>query len=148
MSEATLTKPSLTLRIGLGKVFGLAIGLAGFLLLPFFAPDTSMMFRWGILFWYTTFGAIIGVFGVYTEHPVLGIPLPWWLRATVVGAWLNLVATMLAYDQFNSIMASLTGILVDEDLSPFWFVAEGAIVGFILGWLLTKIAGEGSKTLA
>ena len=46
MSEATLTKPSLTLRIGLGKVFGLAIGLVGFLLLPFFAPETSMMFRW------------------------------------------------------------------------------------------------------
>ena len=54
---------------------------------------------------------------------------------------------MLAYDQFQSIMASLTGILVDQQLSPFWFVAEGAIVGFILGFLITKIAGEGPQTL-
>lgn len=148
MSETNLTKPSLTLRIGLGKVFGLAFGLAGFLLLPFFAPETTMMFRWGILFWYTTLGAIIGVFGVYTEHPVLGIPLPWWLRATVIGAWMNLVLTMLAYDQFSSIMMSQTAILVGQTLSPFWFVAEGAIVGFILGWLITKIAGEGPQTLS
>lgn len=148
MSEATLTKPSLTLRITLGKAFGLAIGLAGFLLLPYFAPDTSMMFRWGILFWYTTFGAIIGVFGVYTEHPTLGLPLPWWLRATAIGAWMNLVLTMLAYNELSSITASLTGTYFNADISPFWFVAEGAIVGFILGWLLTKIAGEGPKSIA
>lgn len=147
MSEATLTKPSLSLRIGLGKLFGLAIGLAAFLLLPLLAPETSMMFRWGILFWYTTLGAIIGVFGVYSEHPILGIPLPWWLRATAIGAWMNLVLTMLVYEELNSIMATLGNIGMSADLSPFWFVAEGAIVGFILGLLITKLAGEGPKTL-
>lgn len=147
MSEATLTKPSLTLRIGLGKLFGLAIGLAGFLLLPLFAPDTSVMFRLGILFWYTTLGAIIGIFGVYSEHPILGLPTPWWIRATAIGAWMNLVLTMLAYDKLNSIMSGLANIGISAELSPFWFVAEGAVVGFILGWLITKLAGEGPKTL-
>ncbi|WP_162651635.1 hypothetical protein [Lentilitoribacter sp. Alg239-R112] len=147
MPQATLTKPSLTLRIGLGKLFGLAIGLAVFLILPLVSPETSMMFRWGILFWYTTLGAIIGVFGVYTEHPILGLPLPWWVRATGIGAWMNLILTMLAFDELNSIMSKLANIGMSAGLSPFWFVAEGAIVGFILGWLLTKLAGEGPKTL-
>lgn len=147
MSEAMLTKPSLTLRIGLGKLFGLVIGLAGFFLLPLFSPETSMMFRWGILLWYTTLGAIIGVFGVYTEHPILGIPLPWWLRATIIGAWMNLLLAMLAYDELSSIMLGVSGMGIGTELSPFWMIAEGAIIGFILGWLLTKFAGEGPKTL-
>ncbi len=42
------------------------IGLAGFILLPFFLPEAGWLIRWGILLWYTTVGAIIGVFGVYT----------------------------------------------------------------------------------
>jgi hypothetical protein len=35
------------------------------------------------LLWYTTLGAIIGVF---TWHPVLKLPLPWWIRAQALGA--------------------------------------------------------------
>ena len=58
-----LEKPSLVTRIAVGKVVGLVVGLAGLIFLPFFAPETSWMLRWGILLWYTTLGAIIGMFG-------------------------------------------------------------------------------------
>lgn len=60
MDTSVLTKPSLTLRIGIGKAVGFLIGLSGFVLLPLLAPDAGWMIRWGILLWYTTLGAIIG----------------------------------------------------------------------------------------
>ena len=50
-------------------------------------------------------GAVIGVFGVYTSHPVLHIPLPWWVRAPAIGGWMNFVLTLFAYDQFAALIA-------------------------------------------
>ena len=97
-------KPSLVTRIGIGKAVGFVIGLAGFIVLPFFAPESSLAMRWGILLWYTTLGAIIGVFGVFTSHPILKMPFPWWVRAPILGAWMNFVLTLFAYDSFRAIM--------------------------------------------
>ncbi len=76
--------PSLTTRIIIGEVIGLVFGLAGFILLPFFYPEAGWLLRWGILLWYTTLGAIIGVLGVYTRHAILNFPMPWWFRAPVL----------------------------------------------------------------
>jgi hypothetical protein len=58
--------PSLITRVAIGKGIGFLVGLAGFVLLPYFLPEVGWLLRWGILLWYTTFGAIIGVFGVFT----------------------------------------------------------------------------------
>ncbi|MEP4475897.1 MAG: hypothetical protein ABJ024_12650, partial [Lentilitoribacter sp.] len=85
MLNDTLTPPSLTLRIGLGKLIGFGIGILGFIFLPYIAPESSLMLRLGLLLWYTTIGAIVGVFGVYTHHPVFNLPLPWWIRAPIIG---------------------------------------------------------------
>jgi len=30
--------------------------------------------------------------------------------------------------------------------SPFWFTAEGAIIGLIIGYFATRFAGEGEET--
>ena len=146
MDRTVLTKPSLTLRIGIGKVAGFLIGLSGFILLPLFAPDAGWMLRWGILLWYTTLGAIIGVFGVYTSHPVLQLPLPWWVRAPFIGAWMNFVLTFFAYDEFRAMMMAALGSSAGPLTSPFWFALEGALVGLIIGWLATRFGGEGPET--
>ncbi len=69
-------KPSLVTRIAIGKGIGFLVGLIGFISLPFFLPEAGWLIRWGILLWYTTLGAIIGVFGVFTWHPVLKLPMP------------------------------------------------------------------------
>lgn len=137
--------PSLTIRIGIGKAIGFLIGLAGFILLPWFMPEAGWLIRWGILLWYTTLGAIIGVFGVFTRHPVLKLPMPWWVRAPVIGAWMNFVLTFFAYDMLQQAMEAIFG--PDGVLSsPFWLVAEGAVVGLIIGYCATRFGGEGVET--
>lgn len=136
--------PSLMARIAIGKAIGLLFGLMGFVLLPYFLPGTDWLLRWGILLWYTTVGAIIGVFGVFTYHPILMLPLPWWFRAPLLGAWMNFVLTFFAYDAMQSMMISIfgqNGIIS----SPFWFTAEGAIIGLTIGYFATRFGGEGEE---
>lgn len=138
--------PSLMTRIAVGKSIGIMVGLIGMLSLPAIYPEADLMLRWGILLWYTTVGAIIGVFGVFTYHPILKLPFPWWLRSTVLGAWLNFVLTFFAYDDMQAIMHAMFG----EDgmlSSPFWFVLEGALVGLLIGYFATRFGGEGKETV-
>jgi hypothetical protein len=138
--------PSLVTRIAIGKAVGLTFGLIGFIFLPYFWPDASLLLRVGILFWYTTLGAIIGVFGVITYHPVLRLPMPWWFRAPLIGGWMNFVLTFFAYDAMQSLLIAMFGY--DGILnSPFWFVAEGAIIGLIMGYLATRFGGEGKDII-
>ncbi len=139
-------KPSLTTRIAIGKAIGFLVGLIGFITLPFFLPEASWLLRLGILLWYTTLGAIIGVFGVYTRHPLLQLPMPWWVRAPILGAWMNFVLTFFAYDVMQEMMVSLFG--ADSILtSPFWFTAEGAVVGLLIGYFATRFGGEGKEAI-
>lgn len=138
--------PSLVTRIAIGKAIGLVIGLIGFIVLPYVFPGADWQIRWGILLWYTTLGAIIGMFGVFTWHPVLKLPLPWWVRAPLIGAWMNFVLTFFAYDVMADVLEAMfgpDGILA----SPFWFVAEGALVGLIIGYFATRFGGEGAETV-
>ncbi len=139
------SNPSLTTRIAIGKAIGFLVGLAGFVLLPWFMPEAGWLIRWGILLWYTTLGAIIGMFGVFIWHPVLKLPMPWWVRAPFIGAWMNFVLTFFAYDMLKQAMEAIFGL--DGVLnSPFWFVAEGAVVGLIIGYFATRFGGEGVET--
>jgi hypothetical protein len=138
--------PSLMTRIAIGKAIGFVFGLTGFILLPYFLPDASLLLRWGILLWYTTIGAFIGVFGVFTWHPVLKLPMPWWFRSTLVGAWMNFVLVFFAYNEMSNMLLHTfgpDGLLT----SPFWFVLEGAIIGFIMGYFTTRFGGEGKETV-
>ena len=140
------TTPSLVTRIAIGKLIGLFFGLVGFIFLPYFLPDVGWLVRWGVLLWYTTMGAFIGVFGVFTYHPILKIPLPWWIRAPIIGGWMNFVLIFFTYDLMQDFMLAMFG---EDDVlsSPFWFVLEGAIIGLIIGYLATRFAGEGKETV-
>ena len=141
-----LEKPSLMLRIAIGKGVGFVFGLAGFLLLPWFLPDAGWLIRWGLLFWYITVGAFIGVFGVVNYYPVLKLPMPWWFRSALVGAWMNFVLVFFAYDVMADMIVAMFGEggLVS---SPFWFTVEGAVIGLIIGFFATQFGGEGPETV-
>lgn len=136
--------PSIVTRIAIGKFTGFIFGLIGFIFMPFFLPDAGWLVRWGILLWYTTLGAFIGLGGIFTWHPILKIPFPWWVRAPLLGAWMNFVLTFFAYDIMKSMMINMFG---ENGFihSPFWFVAEGALIGLIIDYLATRFGGEGKE---
>jgi len=138
--------PSLVTRVAIGKLLGFAIGLIGLIVIPFLWPDSGWMERIAFLFWYTTLGAFVGLVGVMNWHPVLRLPMPWWFSSTLVGAWMNLVLTLFIYDRLAEMMLELPigGGLFQ---SPFWFVAEGAIVGLLIGYFATRFGGEGPATI-
>jgi hypothetical protein len=138
--------PSLVTRVAIGKAIGFALGLIGLIVIPLLWPDSSWMERFAFLFWYTTLGAFVGLVGVFNWHPILRLPMPWWFRSTVVGAWMNFVLTLFIYDRLEVMMLQLMG----EGglfLSPFWFVVEGAIVGMLIGYIATRFGGEGPATV-
>ena len=138
--------PSLMTRIGIGKAVGLFFGLVAFFMAPSVLGETDLMTRLGVVFWYTTVGAFIGVFGVFTWHPILKLPMLWWFRSAWIGAWMNFVLTLFLYDRMQVWIAHLAG----EDgiiSSPFWFVAEGALIGLIIGFVATRFGGEGKETV-
>jgi hypothetical protein len=145
--------PSLITRIAIGKGIGLVAGLAGFMCLPYFMPEGGLLLRWGILLWYTTFGAIIAIFGVFTWHPILKMPMPWWFRGPFLGGWMNFVLTFFAYDVMQEMMVIMfgpNGFMMENGFmqSPFWFVLEGAILGIIIDYVATKYGGDGPETAA
>ena len=114
--------------------------------LPYFWPEAGWLIRWGILLWYTTLGAIIGMFGVFTWHPVLKLPMPWWFRAPLLGAWMNFVLTFFAYDTMKAMLTATFGPGGTLQ-SPFWFTLEGAVIGLVIGFFATRLGGEGKETL-
>ena len=137
---------SLVTRIAIGKGIGLIFGVIGFVTLPYFLADADWLIRWGMLLWYPTVGAFVGIFGVFTYHPVLKMPMPWWVRAPLVGGWMNFVLTFFIYDQIDMMMGRVFG--ADGILqSPFWFTAEGAVIGLIIGYVATRFGGEGKETV-
>ena len=138
--------PSLVTRIAIGKLIGFALGLIGLVVIPLLWPDSSWMERIGFLCWYTTVGAFVGMVGVFTQHPVLKLPMPWWFRSAIVGAWMNFVLTLFIHERLATMMLQLMGA-DGFFLSPFWFVLEGAIVGLLIGYFATRFGGEGSATL-
>lgn len=143
--EQMFDNPSLITRIAVGKAIGLIFGLAGFLFLRLYLPGTPETLQWGILLWYTTVGALIGVFGVFARHPILKLPMPWWFRAPVIGAWMNFVLILFIYDTIGTMLVML--FPEGTFTSPFWFVAEGALVGLVIGFFATRFGGEGKSTV-
>ena len=137
--------PSLMTRIAVGKTIGFIIGLTAFFALPHLLPDAGEMLRWGLLLWYITFGAIIGVFGVITEYPVINMRLPWYFTSAWIGGWMNFVLVFFAHDEMSAMLLSIFGE-GGTLISPFWFAAEGAIIGLIIGYFAKRFGGEGPET--
>ena len=138
--------PSLHTRLVVGKGLGALFGIIGFIYLTVMPVEDDNLLRWGILLWYTTFGAIIGIFGVYTWHPVLRLSMPGWFLAPLIGAWLNFVLVFFAYDSLAAAQAAIFGA-GGIFASPFWFAAEGAVLGSLIGYFATRFGGEGPGTV-
>jgi hypothetical protein len=53
-------RTSLVRRVGTAKAIGFLVGLVGFFMVPSLMPEEGILLRFGILLWYTVFGAVIG----------------------------------------------------------------------------------------
>lgn len=129
-------------RVGTAKMVGFLIGLIAFLIIPSIWPSESMWLRVGVLLWYGTFGAFIGIVGLINEHPMFKFRMPFWFRGLVFGAWLNLVLAFLMHDKLAVLIPQLGGALSGLK-SPFWIVLEGAVLGLLIDGIATRVAGEG-----
>ena len=94
MDWTPLGNPSLMTRIAIAKSIGLVVGLIAFFVAPSIYPEMEMLTRVGILLWYPTLGAFVGLFGVMNWHPLLQIALPWWFRSIFIGAWMNFLLVL------------------------------------------------------
>lgn len=137
-------KPSLIRRVAIAKTVGFVFGLIGFFLIPIMSPGEDLMVRFGVLLWYGTLGAIVGMFGVMTYHPVLKMPMPWWFRSGVMGGWMNFVLLLFTYDRFAAMMTDYFG---PSAPSPWWMILEGVFVGLVCGFFATRFGGEGKELL-
>lgn len=139
-------KPSLVIRVVVGKVSGLILGATAFVIVPLLELSHDPLITWGIMFWYATLGAVVGFSGGY--DPFYGKPaIPGWLNGVIVGSWMNFVMVLMAYDNLKGMMIALVGAHSVIG-SPFWFVLEGAVVGLVIAYLTTRFGGEGKKTIA
>ncbi len=137
-------KPSLMLRIAVGKSVGFVFGLIAFFALPMMG-EPDLMFRLGIALWLIITGAMIGLMGVVTYHPLLRIPLPWWVRGPLIGMSTMLTLWLVAHERIDAIVINMFG--PDTILSSgAWIIADGLVIGLVMAWLATLLAGEGRET--
>ena len=142
-----LKSPSLFTCMLIGKGAGLLIGIILFFTLQATWPSVDPLLPWGVLFWYVTVGAMIGLAGIYTRHPVLGLPLPWWVMAPVIGAWMNFVLLFFVEDTLRAMYQQVFGG-VGPWGSPALLVVEGALIGLVIGGLATWLGGQGRATVS
>ena len=138
------SRPSMTRRVIWAKIIGLVIGICGLLFTPYIIPGADMTLKIGVLLWYVTLAAMIGLGGIYTWHPVLKIKIAWWWRGPLFGSWFNFVLLMLAYDAVAQILENVFGSQTILS-SPWWLVAEGAAIGFFIDAAITYLAGDGPR---
>jgi len=138
-------KPSLMTRIAIGKLIGFLFGGIAFFMMPYLLPEVTMMLRVAVLLWYATLGAIIGVFGVFSYHPILHLPMPWWFRSAIVGGWMNFVLMLFIYNIVQPMLDAVFG--ADSAFAtPYILILEGALIGLVIGYFATRFGGEGTET--
>jgi len=59
---------------------------------------------------------------------------------------MNFVLTFFAYDRMQEMIIALFGVQ-GVISSPFWFTAEGAVIGLVIGYFATRLGGEGKETV-
>lgn len=145
--KSKTTKNLYAWRISLSKLLGLAIGIFIAGLALEYVPEFSLYTAGGVILWFTLQGAIIGMAGIFTKHPVLkSFPLPAWFRGAMLGLGLHLVLGLLLFSQID--FDALPTVWLDYDFVDhiwFWIAFEGLLLGLLWDVLITAVTGEGKK---
>ena len=138
-----LNNPSLVNGMKLAAFLGLLVGIFNFFVVAALVDNVSIWMRWGFIFWYITFGIIIALTGMFVRHPIFKFPLNWYVRSAIVGGWLNFTVTFFNYEHFSVYIANSPISGITSLSSPFMFVVDGIFWGLLIGWIVTKITGQG-----
>lgn len=138
-----LFKDKLINRIAIWKSIGFLFWLIWFFLIPIFFTDTSLMFQFAILLWYTTVWAFIWVFWVFTKYPIFNLTISYWFRWIWIWAWMTFILILFIYNDLSTMMA---GSFL-ESYSPFWMIIDWAFFWLLVDFICTKYIWEGKKLL-
>lgn len=142
-----IQKKSLATRLVIGKLLGIVFGVIFMCVFVHMNNEVLSYQSFGMLILFILLGVTSGFMGIYTRHPLFGFKLPWWLRGAVVGLSFTLVLVLLDYAHFVSLMNHEIFVSLGFE-SPFWVLVDGAIIGMIIDFVQTKIAGEGKELLS
>lgn len=141
MKRIFFKNPSIVVRIIIGGIIGLILGIMTVDSISSFSPDISSNLKVCSILVYFTFGGIIGIIGISTKHPLLNFRLSWWIRSFLIGSVMHLILMFLAYDEISKfILTAFNNDIIS--ISSFWFVPQGGFIGIIIGYLSTIIEGE------
>ena len=131
-------------RVAISKTIGFVTGVLALLTLPLIPVETTLEFKIGFLLLIMMMSTTIGLFGVFSEHPMFpGWKLTWWTRGPLVGAVFFLILVLLAKDELVPFM-SLDIVTWTGLTSPYWAILDGIFLGGLIGYLTTKFGGEGN----
>lgn len=140
-------KHSVAGRVAVGKTVGLTVGLLAVLLMPIIPVETALEFKIGFVLLMVMMGAMIGLVGVFTAHPIIpSFKMRWWTRGPLIGAFFFLILVLLAKDELEPFM-SLDIVAWTGLTSPYWAILDGIFLGGLIGYIATKISGEGDLPL-
>ncbi len=130
-----------TKRLLVGASLGVIIGLVASYVASTHgiqgAFDWSNATFWAIMFNRITLGIVIGMYGLFTVHPLYPkMKVGPVLRGVDGGSWMSLLLA--------------TSMLASGDIGwgLFWWVLiAGSIAGVVIDYILTKRYGEGKKLL-
>jgi hypothetical protein len=130
-------------RIAVAKCTGLVIAIVALLTLPLVPVETTIEFKIGFVLLIMLMSVMIGFIGVFDEHPMISVKMPWWIRGPLVGGFFLLLFVLLAGTSLEPFMKlEIIASLGFE--SPYWAVLDGVFIGGIIAFITTKIAGEGN----
>jgi hypothetical protein len=136
-------KHSLAGRLVVSKSLGAAIGILIVLVLPLIPVETTIEFKIGFVLLVMLMSTFIGLFGVFTHHPLFtNWNFTWWVRGPLVGAIFFLLLVLLAKDELGPFM-SLDIVTWTGLTSPYWAILDGMLLGGLIEYITTKLCGEG-----
>lgn len=133
-------KSSISNRIIVGKSLGFVLGGLAFFFLTRLNIPISTEFMLGLWFFYIILGAVIGLMGSMTHHPIFKFRMRAGFRGAIMGMVMHLMLVLLAFDQISQIAVSIN---IFNMHCPYWALLDGVIIGCVMDLIVTKYAGEG-----
>jgi len=133
-------------RLCLSKMLGLAVGLVAAAYIISFVPSLGLATALGLVLWFTFEGAMIGMAGVMTHHPIWKEwRLPAWFRGLWIGLFMHLTLFLLLHDVFDWSSVVPAWLPVQDPL--VLTMIEGALLGLFWDSFITATTGEGKALL-